>query len=55
MVRFSVVEPTHPGLNYRFGMSVAVVDDVSIDSEIILMTDFVNLKLVQYFRGAHRW
>jgi hypothetical protein len=37
-------------------MSVVVVDDVSIDSEIILMTDFMNLKikLVQYFRDAHR-
>jgi aspartate carbamoyltransferase catalytic subunit len=31
-------------------------DDVHIDSETLLMTDFVNLKIksAQSFRGAHR-
>jgi hypothetical protein len=30
--------------------------DVSIDSETLLMTDFVDLKIkpTQFFRGAHR-
>jgi hypothetical protein len=30
-------------------------DDVFINNEMLLMTDFVNLKikLTQYFRGAH--
>jgi hypothetical protein len=33
-----------------------VVDDVSVDSETLLVTDFVNLKikLVQFFEGAHK-
>jgi hypothetical protein len=33
-----------------------VRDDVSVDSEILLMIDFVNLKIkpTQSFRGAHR-
>jgi hypothetical protein len=33
-----------------------VRDDVSVDSELLLMTDFVDLKikLTQFFRGAHR-
>jgi hypothetical protein len=33
-----------------------VRDDVPIDSETFLMTDFINLKIksVQSFRGAHR-
>jgi hypothetical protein len=43
MVRFLVVEPTHPGSNPRFDMCVAylcliilsVVDNVSVDSETL--------------------
>jgi hypothetical protein len=33
-----------------------VEDDFSVDSETLLMTDFVNLKIkpAQSFRGAHR-
>jgi hypothetical protein len=33
-----------------------VGDDIPVDSEMLLMTDFVNLKikLTQSFRGAHR-
>jgi hypothetical protein len=33
-----------------------VRDDVSVDSESLLMTDFVDLKikLTQFFRGVHR-
>jgi hypothetical protein len=41
MVKFFVVEPTHPGLNPRFNVGVvnlwliilSVIDDVSVDSE----------------------
>jgi hypothetical protein len=43
MVRFLVVEPTHPSSNLRFDVSVAylrliillVVDDVIIDSKVL--------------------
>jgi hypothetical protein len=43
MVRFLVVEPTHPSLNPKFGVDVAylrliillVVGDVPIDSKIL--------------------
>jgi hypothetical protein len=31
-----------------------VEDDISIDSEILLVIDFVNLKMTQSFRNAHR-
>jgi hypothetical protein len=33
-----------------------VGDDVSVDSEMLLVSDFVNLKIksTQSFRGAHR-
>jgi hypothetical protein len=33
-----------------------VEDDVSVDSETFLVTDFVNLKikLAQFFRGVHK-
>jgi hypothetical protein len=32
-----------------------VIDDVSINSDALLVTDFVNLKIKsdQFFRGAH--
>jgi hypothetical protein len=33
-----------------------VRDDVHVDSDVLLVTDFVNLKIksTQYFRGAYR-
>jgi hypothetical protein len=63
MVRFLVVEPIHSGSNLRFDMSVAyllfilsVIVDVSADSEMLLITDFVNLKIksIQSFGCANR-
>jgi hypothetical protein len=57
------MELTHPGSNPRFDMSVAftanyflVGGDVSVDSESLLVTDFVNLKIksTQSFGCAHR-
>jgi hypothetical protein len=63
LVRFLVVELKHPGLNLRFGMSIVFMTnyflmegDVSIDSETLLVIDFVNLKIkpTQSFRRAHR-
>jgi hypothetical protein len=64
MVRFLIVEPTHPGLNHRFDIGVtylwliilSVIGNVPINSDVFLITDFVNLKikLTQYFEGAHR-
>jgi hypothetical protein len=62
LVRFLVVELTHPGSNHKFDMCVAFTanyslgDDVPVDSETLLMTDFVNLKIkpTQSFGGAHR-
>jgi hypothetical protein len=63
MVRFLVVEPTHPGSNPRFGMGVSylqliilsVVCDVPVDSNALLVTNFMHLKikLAQSFEGAH--
>jgi hypothetical protein len=64
MVRFLVVESTHPGSNPRFDMGVAylwliilsVVDNFSVNSETLLVTDFINLKIkpAQTFECAHR-
>jgi hypothetical protein len=57
------VKLIHSGLNYIFDMSVIfmtnyflVGGDVPVDSEALLVTDFVNLKIkpTQSFRGAHR-
>jgi hypothetical protein len=56
------VELTYPGLNLRFVMCVVfttnflVGGDISVDSEALLVTDFMNLKIksAQSFRGAHR-
>jgi hypothetical protein len=53
MVRFLVVESTHTDSNYRFNMSVtylwliilSVVADVPVNSETLLVIDFVNLKI----------
>jgi hypothetical protein len=53
----------YPNLNPIFDMCVIFmanyffsVADVPVDSEIILVTDFINLniKLTQSFRGTHR-
>jgi hypothetical protein len=58
-----VVELIYPGLNLRFDMSVIFTANYSfsgrrcpVDSETLLVTDFVNLKikLTQSFTGAHR-
>jgi hypothetical protein len=64
MVRFLVVEPTHPVSNPRFGMGVpylwliilSVVGDVPVDSKTFLVTNFVNLKikLTQSFECVYR-
>jgi hypothetical protein len=58
------VKLIHPGSNIRFGMCVAylrliiisVVNDIHIDSEMLLVTDFMNLKIkpAQSFGYAHR-
>jgi hypothetical protein len=58
-----VIELNHPDSNARFNMMLhlrliilSMRDDISIDSETILVTDFVNLKikLSQSFRCAHK-
>jgi hypothetical protein len=63
LIRFLVVELIHIDLNSRFEMCVtfminyfSVGGDVPVDSEMILVTDFVNLKikLVQSFGVAYR-
>jgi hypothetical protein len=63
LVRFLVVQLIHSGLNFRFDMGIiftviifSVRDDVPVDSETFLVTDFVNLKIkpAQYFRCAHK-
>jgi hypothetical protein len=57
-----VVEPIHSGLNFRFDMSVVylrliiflVIDNIPVDNDALLMTDFMNLKIksVPSFEGA---
>jgi hypothetical protein len=63
LVRFLVMKLIHSGLNIIFDMSVtftanilSVVGDVPIDSETLLVTDFVNLNIkpAQSFEGAHK-
>jgi hypothetical protein len=58
-----IIKLTHSDLNPRFNIYVVfmtnyflVGGDVSVDSETLLMTDFVNLKikLTQFFKGTHR-
>jgi hypothetical protein len=41
---------------YLWLIILSVGDDVSVDRETLLVTDFVNLKIkpVQFFRCAHR-
>jgi hypothetical protein len=54
------VELIHSGSNSRFDMGVVFTVNyscnVSVDSETLLVTDFVNLKIksAQSFRCAHR-
>jgi hypothetical protein len=61
--RFLVVELTNSGLNYRFDMNVVfttnnllVVDNVPVDREMLLVTDFMNLKIksTQSFSSVYR-
>jgi hypothetical protein len=63
LITFLVVELTHLNLNSRFDMSVIfmtnyflVDDDVPIDCDALLVTNFVNLKikLTHSFGCAHR-
>jgi hypothetical protein len=63
LIRFLVVELIYPYLNSKFDMSVIFIANYSfswrrrsLDSESLLMTDFVNLKIksTQSFRSAHR-
>jgi hypothetical protein len=58
-----VIELNHTGLNARFNMMLylrliilSVEDDIPIESETILVIDFVNLKikLSQSFRCIHK-
>jgi hypothetical protein len=62
-IKFLMVELIYPDLNLRFDMRVIFmtnyffsVADVPVDSEMILVTDFINLniKLTQFFRGIHK-
>jgi hypothetical protein len=62
MVRFLVVEPIHSGLNSRFDMGdvylrliiLSVIDNIPVDNDTLLVTDFINLKIksVPSFEGA---
>jgi hypothetical protein len=63
LIRFLVMELIYPGLNTKFDMNVAFMANYSfsgrqrsVDSETLLMTDFMNLKikLTQSFRYAHK-
>jgi hypothetical protein len=63
VIRFLLVKLTHSDLNSIFDMSVIFMtnyslsrDDVPVDSETLLVIDFVNLKIkpAHSFRCAHR-
>jgi hypothetical protein len=64
LVRFLVIKLIHSSLNFRFDIRVIFTTNYSftrrrrplIDSEMFLVTDFVNLKIkpAQYFEGAHK-
>jgi hypothetical protein len=63
LIRFLVLKLTYIVLNARFDMVVIfttncflVGDNIFIDSESLLMIDFVNLKikLAQYFERTHK-
>jgi hypothetical protein len=56
-----MVKLIYLGLNLRFDMCVVFMTllirgDILIDSDVLLMTDFVNLKIkpTQFFRGAYK-
>jgi hypothetical protein len=62
LIRFLEVEPIHSGLNSKFNVSIVFTAKYSfsrrrclIDSEMLLMTDFVNLKIkpAQSFKDTH--
>jgi hypothetical protein len=51
-IRFLMVELIHSDLNFRFDMCIVFMtnyflarDDISVDSETFLVTDFVNLNI----------
>jgi hypothetical protein len=63
LIRFLVLKLTYIVLNTRFDMVVVftancflVGDNIFIDSETLLMTDFMNLKikLAQSFERTHK-
>jgi hypothetical protein len=60
LVRFIMVKLIHPDLNSRFVIVQLIIlsvrSNVSVDSEILLLTDFINLKIKssQSFKVAHR-
>jgi hypothetical protein len=63
LVRFLVVELTHPSSNPRFDINVAftliilsVEGNIPVDSETLFVTDFMNLKIksTQSFECTHR-
>jgi hypothetical protein len=63
LVRFLVVELTHPSSNSRFDIDVAFTANYSfsgrqcpIDSETLFVTDFMNLKIksTQSFECTHK-
>jgi hypothetical protein len=63
LIKFLVMKLIHSDLNPIFEIVVVftanyflVRDDVSVDSETLLVTDFVNfkIKLTQSFKDAHR-
>jgi hypothetical protein len=51
---FQILDLTY--VLYLWLIILSVGSDISVDSETLLMTDFVNpkIKSVQSFRGAHR-
>jgi hypothetical protein len=63
LVRFLVVKLIHHNSNSRFDIGVTFTANYSfsgrrrpLDSETLLVTDFVNLKIksAQFFGGGHR-
>jgi hypothetical protein len=63
LIRFLVVEPIYSGLNSKFDVSIVFMAKYSfsgrqcpVDSEMLLMIDFVNLKIkpTQSFKDTHR-
>ncbi len=57
-----MIELIYPGLNFRFDMNVIFManysfrDDVPVDNETFLLTDFMNLKIKpsQSYKSAYR-